>query len=424
MTGLLPHSHGVVENFHYLPADQGNLRADKPHWAQRLADAGYVTGYFGKWHVERSNRLEGFGWQVNGGFESPLYQQHCRNTRSEKKGPPTVFRSYTLSTLAGYSKQHPMYQVVDQPPEERQVGLVVDMARRFLQTAVDRSQPWCCFVSTQEPHDPFTAGKETFDLYDVDSLPRPPNAHDELADRPGLYRKLARVWADMTDRQKREAAACYYASITEIDRLFGTLIGFVAQAGQLDDTLIVFTSDHGELLGAHGLYCKNVSAFEEIYNIPLIISGPSIAQGTVTDARVGLHDLCPTLLELVGAEPIDAPDSRSFASVLRNPPSAATHLTPGFAEYNGGRYQLTQRVVWEGDWKFVFNGFDFDELYNLKDDPYELKNLAHEPACQDTLRRISATMWQIIRRTGDQVLLNAQYQGLRAATFGPLIVQQ
>lgn len=421
MTGLLPHSHGVVENFHYLDADQANLRLDKPHWAQRLSDVGYRTGYFGKWHVERTNDLARFGWQVNGGYESELFKNQTKRILGESPAPPIPLQ-YRISKLPeGYNKTM-SYCVVEQPPEERGgLAITVSLAKSFLESAVEQSQSWCCLVSTQEPHDCFIAGKQAFDLYDIDSLKLPPSANDDLEGRPGLYRKIAYIWSDMTERQKRETAACYYAAITEIDQQFGKLIDIVRDSGQLENTIVILTSDHGELLGAHGLYCKNNSGYEEIYNIPLIMSGPGIKRGEETNARVGLHDICPTLLDLVGTDVIDVPDSQSFMRVLHNPVEEAKNFTKGFAEYNGGRYQLTQRIVWNDNWKFIHNGFDFDELYDLEKDPYEMSNLANDVKYHGKIYEMCVLMWQFVRNTNDQALLG-HYQGLRAAPFGPLVV--
>ena len=316
------------------------------------------------------------------------------------------------------------YGVTDQPPKKRNMGIITELAEDFLDEVLKNSDPWCCFASITEPHDPFIAGQAAFDLYNPDELELPPNVYDDLQGRPGIYRKVARVWEGMTDKGKREAADCYYASITEIDAEFGRLIKKVEDAGQLDNTVVVFTSDHGELLGAHRLYCKNFTASEEVYNIPLIISGPGIAANSVTDARAGLHDLCPTLLELTGLEPLDMPDSRSFLPVLRDPEENEGDFSTGFSEYFGGRLIITQRVVWDGDWKYVFNGFDFDELYNLDNDPYEMKNLAEDPAYGDRIRKMTTQMWKKVRDTGDNSLLNSHYPILRVAPYGPLILEE
>lgn len=238
------------------------------------------------------------------------------------------------------------------------------------------------------------------------------------------YRKAGLAFSDMTDRQRREAMACYYGTITEIDQTYGRLIQLVEQAGALDNTIVILTSDHGELLGAHGLYCKNFSGFEEVYNIPMVVAGPGIARGQVSDARVGLHDLAPTILELVGANPIGSPDSRSFAPLLANPDTRDDEFSTGYAEYHGGRYRLTQRIYWDGPWKLLFNGFDFDELYNVQDDPYEMNSLVADPAYQDRLRGMMQAVWRKVRETGDHPLWNSHYAGLRAAPFGPLIAEE
>lgn len=417
MTGLLPHNHGVLYVTHTVDDDQAVLRTEHPHWAQRLAAAGYRTGYFGKWHVERSDELGQFGWQVNGVPSSELAQEREAAARSATQNA----RYSVEKILDGPPGYRPMrfYGVCDAPPEERPLGVKTDLALEFLDDVLDGNDPWCCFVSVLEPHDPFICGEAAFAQYDVDGLELPPNVHDDGANRPGIYRKAARIWQDWSDREHREAAACYYASITEIDAQFGRILDRLEASGQLDNTVIVFTSDHGELLGAHGLYCKNFTAAEEVYNIPLLLAGPGIATGATTDARAGLHDLCQTLLDLTGCELIDTGDSRSFAPVLQQPAATGDFQT-GFAEYFGGRLILTQRVFWDGAWKFVFNGFDFDELYNLDDDPWELNNRIDDPACAERLRSMTEQMWQIVRDTGDHSLYNSHYPILRVAPYGPL----
>ena len=103
-------------------------------------------------------------------------------------------------------------------------------------------------------------------------------------------------------------------------------------------------------------------------------------------------------------------------------PSATKDFCRGFAEYHGGRYRVTQRVVYDGQWKLVMNGFDFDELYNLDSDPYEMSNLASDPAYKDQLRDLTKYMWQVTRDTGDNALFNSHYPILRVAPFGPGIL--
>jgi arylsulfatase A-like enzyme len=420
MTGLLPHNHGVLTVTHVVDDDQCCLRTEHPHWAQRLRDAGYRTGYFGKWHVERTHRLEDFGWEINGGDNSTMLRE--RMAGSDIHPSPETFSLEGFLEGPGYPR-HRFYGVTSVPPERRRTGVITDLAMEHLEIMLAGDEPWCCFVSTNDPHDPFICGAEAFAQYNVDEIPLPGNLHDELAGRPGLYRKAGKTFAGMTERNHREAAACYFACITEIDQQYGRILDRLEQSGQWDNTIVVFTTDHGELLGAHGLYCKNFTGSEEVYNIPLILAGPGIAAGAEPDARVGSHELCPTLLELTGCEGIDVPDSRSFAPVLADP-SRSSEYTTGFAEYHGGRYILTQRIVYDGPWKLVFNGFDVDELYHLDDDPWEMTNLAERDEHRDVLRRLHKHLWRVIRDTGDRSLERSGYPILRIAEFGPGILNE
>ena len=406
MTGLLPHNHGVLFGEHAVDPDQARLRTPYFHWADQLATAGYDTGYFGKWHVERSNKLARFGWRQQAAlFDHPDWDAVNFSLERYLNSPP------------GY-RPNRFYGVCDLPAGERGMGKKTDAALAYLDTVLAENDPWCCFVSFTEPHDPFYCHEDAFAQYDVDSIPLQPNVHHDLSGQPNLYERAAQVWRDWTDREHREAAACYYASISEIDRQFGRLLARVARAGKLENTVVVMTSDHGDLLGAHGLYCKNVGAFEEAYNIPLVMAGPGIAGPALSDARVGLHDLGQTLLELVGAQPLDNIDGRSFAPLLAAPHDASAYQQ-GFAEYYGGRYLVTQRILWDGDWKFIHNGFDYDELYNLAADPYEMNNLAQSPACARRIQALTRQMWRIVVESEDHSLCNTHDPSMRIAAAGP-----
>ena len=416
MTGLLPHNHGVIENPHTLDPDQSVIRSDRPHWAQRLRDEGYRTGYFGKWHVERTLDLRRYGWEEGVPTEGEKFQElRAANDLSEKVHPP----SFTLTHPPGYGPRL-IYGVTEDIPEKRNMGITADLSQRFMEKCIsDPERPWCCFVSFQAPHHPFVVSRDTIEKYDLEQIPLSPSGSDDLEGRPGLYRKAAEVWKDMTDRQRREASAFYYARITEADGQIGRLLHLLDESGQSERTIVVFTSDHGQLDGAHGLFTMNCTASEELHNIPLIIRGPGVPAGKLTDARVGLHDLCPTLMKLSGSKPFDSSDSRSFASVLDDPEKASGDFTVGFSEYYGSRYKYSNRVIWDDDWKYVINGFDYNELYNLREDPYEVKNLARDPARRTEVERLMVGAWNIMKETGDHTLVRSDYPTTRLAPVGP-----
>jgi choline-sulfatase len=134
---------------------------------------------------------------------------------------------------------------------------------------------------------------------------------------------------------------------------------------------------------------------------------------------VSIADVGVTLCELGTAEPIDVPDSRSFHPLLQDPSGVAPQFEIGYAEYHGTRFPLMQRILWQGDWKFVFNGFDFDELYNLRDDPQEVTNRAAEPGQQQRIESMMSEIWRRVRDTGDRAIHESHYFSMRLACVGP-----
>jgi arylsulfatase A-like enzyme len=419
MTGLLPHNHGVLYVEHTVDDDQSVLR-DSPHWAQHLQDAGYYNGYFGKWHIERSDKLENFGWN-----EYQVSGRKVHRAHSQSGGPTETPLDTALSRYHegpdGYNRiLH--YGVTDEPASERNMGRTTQESLGFLEKQ-DGTGPWCCCASFYEPNEAMIVSREAFEQYDLDDIQLPENLRDDMSDRPGFYRRQQKIFEDITDDEWRMALACYYGRVTELDAQFGRLLDHLENTGQIEDTIIIITADHGKYVGSHGMDGHNYGAFEEIYNVPLVMSGPGLAEGIESPARVGLHDIGPTLLELTGTDSIDVPDSQSFASAMKTP-TEASEFTIGYAENFGNRFILTQRILWDGPWKFAFNGFDFDELYNLEDDPHEMKNLVDDPAYAELIRGLMVKIWKKIGDTGDQALFHTNYYTSRFGAVGPNVGNQ
>jgi len=419
MTGLLPHNHGVLQVEHCVDEDQCSLRTRHPHWAQRLAAAGYRTGYAGKWHIGRTDRTQDFGWRYDRNARSPEYRAAAasrRNVVASRAFDPRLSRWF--EGRPGYDPWL-LYAVTDVPPGDRPVSVPAEMGLRFIEENLPRRDPWCLCVSFPEPNDELVCSRSTFERYDLDRVGYPQGLDADLSHHPAIYRRLRDSFASLSREDWRMALACYYARITEVDAMVGRLLDAVERAGRTEDTLIVFASDHGRQVGARGMDGHNVGAFEEVYRIPMIVAGPGVASGAESRARVGLHDLCPTLLELAGLPGLGAPDSRSFASVLGDPASPENGFHTGYAENFGTRYWITQRVLWQDEWKLVFNGFDDDELYHLGRDPSESVNLAADRSHGEMHERLMAELWRIVRETGDRTLGDAQWFGLRFPVVGP-----
>jgi arylsulfatase A-like enzyme len=408
MTGLLPHSHGMVDVTHAVPTYRASLDASLPVWPQVLHEAGYHTAYFGKWHVERSNHLENFGFET---YEVAQYNQ--------KLGLVEVAGDMPIRGVVqqkGY-KDFLLYGVSDEPVELlAEYQLYSDGIRFLQQAATEPERPWALFLSSEAPHDPYITTRRYYELYNPDDILQPPNFHDNLANRPAIYRRIQRVWADMTWEDFAQATACYYANCTMIDEQIGRILAALKALHMIENTLIVFTSDHGDYMGEHRMALKGVPAFEGVYRVPLILTGPGVPANRQVAEVVSLLDLAPTLVQLTTGTNFMG-HGRSLLPLLQN--EVPKWTSEAFAECHGQRFNYTQRILWQDDYKYVFNGFDEDELYDLAADPHELHNLVTDPAHRPLLERMAARMWAIIRKTDDFTMAEAQYGMFRFAPVGP-----
>ena len=401
MTGLLPHNHGVTTVTHTVDEDQSNLRTDKEHWAQRLREDGYKTAYFGKWHVERSRKLEDFGWD-DYSFIDGLSDEYINANKIHKESIIEELPHLYIDNPPGYAKT-PFYGISDIDTDKRVLGLVSNGAKEYLNQA-DTDRPWACFVSVIEPHDPFISTKKYYDMYENIDLKLPKSFNDELLDKPNIYRRGKKVFENMTKQDHVECIRNYYAMITEIDYEYGKIIDLLEEKGDLENTIIIFTSDHGEALASHGIYAKNLAAFEEIYRIPMIIAGPGIKENKESDDLVSSMDLCPTILDLFDQKEISNIDSNSFKDILCT--EEVNTIQKSFAEYDGTRLHLKQRVLWYKNLKYIFNGFDYDELYDLDSDPNEMTNLIDSDNHKNERQMMIKLYWEELKKNGDHSIYN------------------
>lgn len=405
MTGLYPHNHGMVDNTHAVEEFRANFRNDRNMISKQIKAHGYRTGYFGKWHVERSINPGAFG------FDRFVTEQHGLEF------PRTLIKRRVIQH-PGYNDRT-VYGVHKEAVEETEEYFFYSQGIEFIrEAAAEPDAPWCAFISTNAPHDPYIAPKELYERYDPSRFRKPVSFNDTLADKPNIYRRIKRVWKDLSWHDYQEAMACYYANCTLVDTQVGRVLDFLGDTGQLENTIIVYMSDHGDLMGAHGLLCKGIPAFEEVYRIPLIVSWPrSLPRGVNIDIPVSIIDVAPTILELAGCRSMEEIDGVSALPLITDGSGMSDRVT--YAEFYGQRLSCTQRIVWKNNFKYVYNGFDFDELYDLNRDPHELSNLIHETKFQETAATMAREMWAKVKESRDLSLLDSEYFMYRFAPIGP-----
>lgn len=407
MTGLLPHAHGMVDVTHAVPAYRAEYNYSLDTFSNVLQDQGYTNGYFGKWHVERSHNLAEFG------YAEYLTERTIPSIKT------TAIKKTILSNPGTGYEDKIVGGVYAEAPEVSEEFFVYEKAMNFIERSIATGKPFCSFISTYAPHDPYTVPKSVYDLYEGMDIALPENWADNLVDKPNIYKRLQQVWKNMTIQDIKEIRRYYFTYCTLVDMQIGRLVAYLKQKNIYDDTLIILLSDHGDLQGSHGLFCKGVPSFEEAYKIPLILKFPLQKHaGKMCNGYISTCDIAPTMLEIVGAPELrNRTHGRSVVRLLEGKESEKD--TYCMAEFFGQRYAFTQRIVWKNQQKYVFNGFDWDEFYDLRTDPYEMKNQINNPDYRERILELADLMQHLIVESDDITMNETQYFTTRIAPIGP-----
>ena len=404
LTGTLPHTHGMVDCTHTVPAYRAEYDYSLDTLTNALHDGGSAISYYGKWHIEREHDLSRFGIER---FETEVHLP---------RHPATMIDRMVLKT-PGYQDKT-ICGVFAEGEAETDEHYIYDRSMEFMAQCKQEDKPFCAFLSTNAPHDPYCVPKEIYDLYADVPMELPKNHYDSMQDKPRIYRRMREALGKWSGEDYRKTMRCYYSYCTLVDIQVGRLTRFLKEQGLYDNTLIVLMSDHGDMMGAHGLMMKSVPCFEEIYHIPLVMKLPHQQKaGTKAGFYVCTQEIAPTVLELVGCRSLSGKHvGESVVPWLSGEKTDSRHA---FAEFFGQRYFYTQRIFWKDQMKYVFNAFDDDELYDLASDPDELMNVIDQQDYQEIKKELCAQMWEVIKETEDATLADAEYYLMRFAPVGP-----
>jgi choline-sulfatase len=368
MSGQLPSRTRVYDN-------AAEFASDIPTYAHHLRAAGYYTCLSGKMHFVGPDQMHGFEERLT----TDIYPADFGWTPDYRKpGERIDWWYHNLGSVTGAGIAETTNQLeYDDEVAFHATQKLYELARHSAEPA---ARPWCMTVSFSHPHDPYVARRQHWELYAqcpalepaVGAIPF--DEQDPHAQR--LYLASDYKAFDITDDMVRRARRGYFASISYIDDRVGELVSVLERTRMLDDTVIVFCSDHGDMLGERGLWFK-MCFYEGSARVPLLIAGKDIASGRI-DAPVSNLDILPTLCEIAG---IDlggiAPwtDGQSLLPLTRGEERTA----PVLMEYAAEGSYAPMVAIREGRHKFVHCEIDPPQLFDLEADPLELDNLAGDP---------------------------------------------
>lgn len=427
MTGLYPSRHGIHNNVQTQTAINYGLNPGVETFSERLKEAGYRMPFTGKWHVSAEESAADRGWDELG----PAPTLPPKTVRDVERWQNRRFEEHDAPRTPG-RVQRPgwgdfeVYRTLDDVGPKAYEGLndyrVVSRAVNWLRHEANRENtPWMLWVGTIGPHDPFNVPRRYRQMYDTRDIDLPLSYGDSLQDKPAVYQRQRRqLWDQLTPEEVKDSIAHYWAYCTVQDDLLGEVLDALEESGQAEDTLVLFMSDHGDYCGAHGLYLKGVPAFREAYHVPCIARWPKGIRnpGRVVDELVSLADFAPTFLELAAVESQQRHTGASLAPFLRDaaPSDWRTHLC---TQLNGVELYYTQRAVFSQRHKYVFNGFDFDEFYDLEHDPAEMTNRIHDPSYEEERRALIQHLWRFAEREEDSIF--NPYGTVALLPYGPAL---
>jgi arylsulfatase A-like enzyme len=419
-TGLYPHKNHVLAN-------GGTVNPGVPNLAGELQRAGYRTGYAGKWHVDQARvptdygfegyDFAGYGYPAAGGAieglrfgggardPAPHYRRYLREQGHQ---PPALLHAF-YGDNPGVQGQE-MYALqsggIETTFEYMVSEFTIELMRSFARTRPEEGTPFFLWTNFWGPHTPCLLPEPYYSMYDPQAIPEEPSFAETWHNKPRVHEVYERFWGLSSGgwRSWREIVARYWGYVTMIDDLVGRMLDELRALGLEENTLVVFTTDHGDMMGAHRLIEKGPFAYEETWRLPMVAAHPAVeAPGSACDEFVYLHDLFPTFLEVAGLTPPGVPDSQSIlANVLgRRAPTGRDSVYGAFQEQI---FPSPLRFVRTRTHKLVYNRASIGELYDLVDDPWEVRNLIDRPELGEVKAELLERMRDHMLRLQDPML--------------------
>jgi arylsulfatase A-like enzyme len=404
LTGKFAFKHGMGTNCDLYHSLSPELLHPEMLLHPRLVSLGYRCGFVGKWHVGTKMGADAYGFEGlgpagYGGIDKhPEFLKYIKNAGlsfGAVKHP--VFGNPKNKTLLAGEW--------DGPVETTPAYFVAERSIRLLKKYAKQKGPFFLDCQFWGPHPPYLPSREFVGRTDRTAIKPWINLNDDLKGKPAsvarfraeFYRQLPKDWPAW-----REMIGLYYDYITMFDQQIGRILDQLDELGLADNTIVFIESDHGDMIGSHGLFDKGFM-YQEAFRIPLIVRWPArCKKPAVSDELVYNMDIFPTILDALG-QPDNTLDGRSFLEVL-NGQAPRTSRDAIYLEFHGIRYLYSQRALVTRDgYKYIFNAGDFDEFYDLNRDPGELNNGIEAPEYRETVIRLRERLKRAAAETKDPI---------------------
>lgn len=412
MSGQLPRRTGVYDN-------AAEFASDIPTYAHHLRRAGYRTALSGKMHFVGPDQLHGFEERLT----TDVYPADFGWTPDYRKpGERIEWWYHNLGSVTGAG----VAEITNQLEYDDEVAFHAK-AKIYDNARGRDDRPWMLTASFTHPHDPYVARRKYWDLYEDCEHLEPQIAALPYEEMDPHSQRIfdANDWRafELSGTQIRRSRRAYFANISYIDEKIGEILEALQTTRQAENTIILFVSDHGDMLGEKGLWFK-MSFFDGSSRVPLMISAPRL-EPRLVETPVSTLDVNSTLAELVGidlGEVSPWTDGESLLELAKG----GTRTTPVRMEYAAEASYAPLVAIVDGRWKYIQCALDPELLFDLQADPHELTNLAVDPAYAETLTRLRARAcdyWDLqaydaeIRES--QARRHIVYEALRNGSFFP-----
>lgn len=367
ITGVMPEQHSGLWNYGgggSLPIP--TIDPNRPVWVRQLQKAGYQTAYLGKWHVHPDLDPTAFGYDS---FEEPPHDHF-----------ETPYKALKYPIKNNPWPEFPLGHYETLPVDDCHTHVLARKCIQKMDAMASGDAPWHLRLDFSEPHLPCVPAEPFASMYPPESIAPWDNFHDNLQGKPYIQKQQVRNWKleEWTWDEWSVYMSGYLGAISQVDDAIGCVLLALQERGLDQNTVVIFTTDHGDAARSHKQIDKHYTMYEEVTHVPLIIRWPQVIQpnSVCSDFLSHFLDLPVTLLELLNLAVPDCYQGKSFLAQLRGESSKNARLF-AFSSYNGQQFGLyCQRMIGDRYYKYVWNPTDVDELYNLEQDPYELNNLA------------------------------------------------